>query len=64
MTQYRWVVLKVGLSDGQVETAEGIDGSIEEYIEQELAWSRDSFESLDIIEISDEYDNTIEMDGE
>lgn len=64
MTQYRWVVLKVGLSDGQVETAEGIDGSIEEYIEQELAWSRDSFESLDIIEISDEYDNTIGMDGE
>lgn len=64
MTQYRWVVVRVGLSDGQVETAEGIDGSIEEYIEQELAWSRDSFESLDIIEISDEYDNTIGMDGE
>lgn len=64
MTQYRWVVLMIGVSDGQVETAEGIDGSIEEYIEQELAWSRDSFESLDVIEISDKHDNTIGMDGE
>lgn len=64
MTQYRWVVLKVGLDDGQVETAENIDGTIEEYIEQELAWSRESFESLEIIEISDEYDNSIGMDGE
>lgn len=53
MTQYRWVKLRIGIDDGQAEIAKNIDGTIEEYIEQELAWSRESFESLDILEISD-----------
>lgn len=56
MTQYRWLVIRVGLNDGQVETAQSVDGTIEGYIEQELAWSRESFESMDILEIMDEYE--------
>ena len=57
MTQIRWVLLEIELEDREVEQAEAVDGSVEDYIRSEIAWLNDSFSSVKIIEITDENDH-------
>jgi len=64
MTQTRWVVLKIEIGDGDAEQAKLVDGTIEQYIRRELDWLNDSFTSVEVLEISDEYDGSIGVDGE
>lgn len=52
----RWVILELTIGD------EFPDGDIPEYIEKELAWSRESFIGLDILEIREEYDIQLERE--
>lgn len=58
MTQIRWVLLEIELEDGEVEQAKGVDGSVDEYIRNEIDWLNDSFSSVKIIEITDENDHS------
>lgn len=59
MTQIRWAVIKFTLGDGDAEQAELVDGSVEEYIREEVEWLNDSFADVEVIEISNEYDENI-----
>lgn len=56
MTQERWVLLKVEMSDGDVEAAELVDGSIEEYINKEVDWLNESFDTVSVLWIADSYE--------
>lgn len=62
--QTRWAVIKFTLGEGDAEQAKLVDGSIEDFIRHEVSWLNDSFADVEVIEISDEYDNSIGMDGE
>ncbi len=57
MLQTRWVLLKVTLNDGQVEQADLVDGGIEEFIAKEIEWLDESFDTVSILEITDEFDH-------
>lgn len=56
MTVKRWVLLEVELNDGDVEAAELVDGSIEGYINKEVDWLNDSFDTVSILWIADSYE--------
>lgn len=51
MTQTRWVLLKVEVDEEVQE--------VEEYIEKELAWLNDSFSSVEVLEIMNEYEENV-----
>lgn len=52
----RWVLLEVEMNDGDVEAAELVDGSIEEYINKEIDWLNESFDTVSILWIADSYE--------
>ena len=56
MTVKRWVLLEVELNDGDVEAAELVDGSIEGYINKEVDWLNESFDTVSILWIADSYE--------
>ena len=60
----RWVLLALELNEGEVEQAELIDGSVEEYIERELHWLTDSFDTVSVLWITDNYEPNVQMEDE
>lgn len=60
----RWVLLELELNEGEVEQAELIDGSVEEYIEKELHWLTDSFDTVSVLWIADNYESNVQMEDE
>lgn len=49
----RWVLVEVEMSIPELEVAEILDEDIDTYIRGEFDWLKDSFASLNIIELSD-----------
>ena len=64
MTVKRWALLEVELNDGDVETAELVDGSIEGYINKEVDWLNESFDSVSILWIADSYEPDAQVEEE
>ena len=60
----RWVLLELELNEGEVEQAELIDGSVEEYIEKELDWLIESFDAVSTLWIADNYESNVQMEDE
>lgn len=60
----RWVLLELELNEGEVEQAELIDGSVEEYIEKELDWLIGSFGTVSVLWIADNYEPNVQMEDE
>lgn len=59
MKQKRWVLLELDIDIPEHEMAEILDEDITEYIKNELAWCRDSFDRMKILEITDEHDHMV-----
>lgn len=49
----RWVLVEVEMSIPELEMAELLGKDIDTYIRGEFDWLKDSFDSLNIIELSD-----------
>ncbi len=49
----RWVLVEVEMSIPELEVAEILDEDIDIYVRNEFNWLKDSFASLNIIELSD-----------
>lgn len=62
MVQTRWVLLELSMDDGEAETAELVDGSVEEYITKEIDWLLNSFSDVQILKISDENEDGFMME--
>ena len=54
-TQKRWVLLEVEINDEDIEVAEFI-GSIESYINNEVYWLKESFDTVSVLWIADRYE--------
>lgn len=63
MTQTRWVLLELVVGDEKVKaTGEEVGrnfDSVEEYIDWEIQWLVDSFDSVSILEICDELNHDV-----
>ena len=61
MSQTRWVLLELEVSDEKVKaTEEELQrkfDSVEEFIEWEVQWLTESFDTVSILEITDEFDH-------
>jgi len=61
MSQTRWVLLELEVSDEKVKaTEEELQrkfDSVEEFIEWEVQWLAESFDTVSILEITDEFDH-------
>jgi len=49
----RWVLVEVEMSIPELEVAEILDEDIDTYIRNEFNWLKESFASLNIIELAD-----------
>lgn len=63
MSQTRWVLLEVEVSDEKVNaTEEELQRkfiSVDEFIEWEVQWLNESFDSVSILEITSELDHNV-----